>query len=388
MNSRLQQAIDLMEAFADRTGLSSGRPPHRYLWTDAFAVCNFLELARLTDETRYLDLALQLVDQVHRVLGRFAEEDSRQGWISGLDEDQGEHHPTAGGLRIGKPLPERGPHEPYDERREWDRDGQYFHYLTRWMHALDQVSRTTHDPRYHRWACELAITATRAFVYQPPDQPRPRMFWKMSIDLGRPLVASMGQHDSLDGFVTLRQLMASARLHPELADSVCELEESIAIYRRMLDPDHLATTDALGIGGLVADATRLYQILPDTIPDEDASLLQGMLEGALAGLPYCLGSGQFEADDEYRLGFRELGLAIGLHGAVDLWEWERARSRTHAELRDRIDRLARLAPVARRIERHWLDPVHRKARSWQEHRDINEVMLATALVPEGYLHLR
>ena len=36
------------------------------------------------------------------------------------------------------------------------------------------------------------------------------MYWKMSIDLSRPLVASMGQHDPLDGFVTCAELDATA----------------------------------------------------------------------------------------------------------------------------------------------------------------------------------
>src|SRR5215831_21005427 len=40
----IEKAILLMRSFADRTGLTSGRPKARYLWTDAFAVCNFLEL--------------------------------------------------------------------------------------------------------------------------------------------------------------------------------------------------------------------------------------------------------------------------------------------------------------------------------------------------------
>ena len=35
-----EQATGLMEAFAHRTGITSGEPPRRYLWTDAFAVCN------------------------------------------------------------------------------------------------------------------------------------------------------------------------------------------------------------------------------------------------------------------------------------------------------------------------------------------------------------
>ncbi|MBI5445580.1 MAG: hypothetical protein HY900_30740, partial [Deltaproteobacteria bacterium] len=39
----------LMTEFAERTGLTgSGGSPVRYLWTDAFAVCNFLELHRRT----------------------------------------------------------------------------------------------------------------------------------------------------------------------------------------------------------------------------------------------------------------------------------------------------------------------------------------------------
>ncbi len=43
-------------------------------------------------------------------------DDSRRGWISGLGEAEGERHPTLGGLRIGKELPERRAGEPFDER--------------------------------------------------------------------------------------------------------------------------------------------------------------------------------------------------------------------------------------------------------------------------------
>ena len=205
-SSELVPAKALMAAFAERTGLVSTRPPQRYLWTDSFAVCNYLALAGRTGEDAFVDLAVRLVDQVHQVLGRFREDDGRQGWISGLDEHEGELHPTRGGLRIGKKLPERGPDDPFDERLEWERDGQYFHYLTRWMHALDQVARATGDLRYHRWACELASTAHRAFVYGAPLSGSGRTVWKMSTDLSRPLVTSMGQHDPLDGFVTCAQL--------------------------------------------------------------------------------------------------------------------------------------------------------------------------------------
>jgi hypothetical protein len=70
MRARGKQAIDLLLRFAERTGLASTRSPQRYLWTDAFAVCTLQGLGRVTGEPRYGELALQLVDQVHHVLGR------------------------------------------------------------------------------------------------------------------------------------------------------------------------------------------------------------------------------------------------------------------------------------------------------------------------------
>lgn len=34
---------------------------------------------------------------------------------------------------------------------EWDREGQYYHYLTKWMHHLNTVSRGTKDQTNKRW---------------------------------------------------------------------------------------------------------------------------------------------------------------------------------------------------------------------------------------------
>ncbi len=213
-DSRIREAIELMTGFAERTGQSSERPQQRYLWTDAFAVCNFIGLSRTTGEKRYIELALHLVDRVHHTLGRYRSDDSRTGWISRLSERQGEDHPTRGGLRIGKRLLERSPDQAFDERLEWDRDGQYFHYLTKWMYALDQVTRSTGNPQFNIWARELAETAHHAFTYIPPAGGPRRMYWKMSTDLKRPLVSSMGQHDPLDGFITYVQLSATAARLP------------------------------------------------------------------------------------------------------------------------------------------------------------------------------
>jgi hypothetical protein len=162
----LELAKDLMDRFADSTGLTGKSAPRRYLWTDAFAVCNFLGLSRETGYDRFLQLAVRLVEQVHRVLGRHRPDDRRSGWLSGLSEEEGKRHPTGGGLRIGKKLNERAADEPPNSRLEWDQDGQYFHYLTKWMHALSRMSRETGDTRYLAWAAELAAVAHRSFKYQ------------------------------------------------------------------------------------------------------------------------------------------------------------------------------------------------------------------------------
>ena len=44
----------------------------------------------------FKDLALQLVAQVHHLLGRHRPDDARTGWISGLGEEEGSKHPTIG----------------------------------------------------------------------------------------------------------------------------------------------------------------------------------------------------------------------------------------------------------------------------------------------------
>lgn len=350
----------------------------------AFAVCNFLGLARVTGDDHYEQLALRLVDGVHHELGRHRSDDRRHGWISGLSDEEGEAHPTAGGLRIGKPLPERGATEALDPDLEWDRDGQYFHYLTKWMYALDQVARFTRDPKYSRWARELARTAHRAFVYGPPAEgpmdswrARPRrMFWKLSIDLSRPLVPSMGQHDPLDGFVTSVQLdVTASSIDPS---SSPRLEAETADFARMLDPVDLATSDPLGLGGLLVDACRLVQL------DGAEDLVDALIAAAVRGLEHCRWRMDLRAPAEHRLAFRELGLAIGLAGVPLL---QQSAHRLVPPARARLAQLAGGLTLREAIESFWRRPEHRRTATWSEHADIDDVMLATSLVPDGFLLL-
>jgi len=364
-------ASDLMLRFAERTGLASEKPQRRYLWTDAFAVTNFLGLARATKEQRYADLALRLVDAVHRTLGRYRDDDSRKGWISGLGEKEGELHPTRGGLRIGKALPERKPEEPFDERLEWDRDGQYFHYLTKWMHALDQMARFTKRNVFNEWARELAARADAAFT-RADD--RSRMYWKMSIDLSRPLVASMGQHDPLDGYVTCIELRATAASFGPKALGP-DVTPAARRYASMLAASSLETSDPLGLGGLMMDAYRVEQLIDQgALRDDD--LLDRLLGAALSGLEEYARQGELGEPATERLAFRELGLSIGLH----------AVGRMHRR-EQRLRAFSRYVDLQRQIESFWAASEHQRVETWTEHRDINEVMLATSMAPEGFLDL-
>ena len=386
--ARIENAAALMTSFAERTGLSSEGPGQRYLWTDAFAVCNFLGLARATGEARYTDLALTLIHRVHHALGQRRPDDAQRGWLSGLLARQAEAHPTRGGLRIGKKLPERSPGEPFDDQLEWDRDGQYFHYLTKWMHALDQASRSTGRPELNLWARELAETAHRAFVYTAEGGTRRRMYWKMSIDLARPLVRSMGQHDPLDGYLTCAELRATASRLPG-EPSGPSLEDEARRFAAMVDKDDLATADPLGLGGLLVDADRVDQLARQGA-FSDSELRNALLKSALAGLKQYVEGGDLQRPVEHRLAFRELGLAIGLHAAASMREAaeeDRSRSRGSLEARALLEKLGRYDSLRSQIVAFWLEPDHRSGRFWTEHRDINEVMLATALAPEGFLVL-
>lgn len=390
-NSPLITAQELMAEFAKTTGLTpgGGREIRRYLWTDAFAVCNFLELYRQTGDDSFKSLALLLVDQVHNTLGRHRADDVRSGWISGLSEDEGKLHPTSGGLRIGKKLNERSETDPFDEELEWDRDGQYYHYLTKWMHALHCVSLVIADPSYNNWARELAKSVHSKFTFTHPVDGGKYLYWKMSIDLSRPLVPVMGQHDPLDGLITYCQLQGSARVEPAVPKQLTlnqEIEELAAICQGK----SWATDDPLGIGGLLCGAYHLAQMI-DRGKSKQSELLTTMLLSSVEGLDGYATGNSLMLPAEYRLAFRELGLSIGIHAAARLksllLESKSALFTNALTLMSYVESILRYQAVAKKIENFWLDDSNRTTRNWSEHRDINMVMLATSLVPDGFLFL-
>ena len=369
-----------MSGFARRTGLypASQKERRRYLWTDAFAVCNFIELFERTGNEFYRQCATDLIDQVHHVLGRYRADDHRDGWISGLDEEAGKRHPTMGGLRIGKPLRERNAGEFVDERLEWDRDGQYFHYLTKWMHALCRVAVITGHRAHAKEALELAKVAFQGFARKSTSGDVIGIYWKMSTDLSRPLTFAMGLHDALDGFVTFREVQrVILKTHAKTDGALTAAITSISHLCRSRD---WSTSDPLGIGGLLFDACRLTQ-LPQW--HDDDGLLEEIENAYDNGVRAFVASQLLIRPASQRLAFRELGLAIGLKAIPIILDPTKHAMKSDGRFPKRSH--FQYQSLADEIIRAWLPCTQSPDELWQAHEDINDVMLATALIPNTFL---
>ena len=202
----------------------------RYLWTDAFGVVNFLTLFKSTGDRRYLIFAADLITAVHESLGRTRDHTRR---LPGATDKS----PLGGGLRIGKK----------DENGQ-DGDGQYYHYLTLWMFALNRMAVATGQEWYNKQAIALARSIHDKFIYKRHSS-RPRMNWKMSIDLSRPLAICDRNLDSITGYLTLRLLKrTSDQMH--LGCKGNELDEELQDYLKMVDMQWGAyrSRDTLDIG--------------------------------------------------------------------------------------------------------------------------------------------
>jgi hypothetical protein len=120
-------------------------------------------------------------------------------------------------------------------------------------------------------------------------------------------------------------------------------------------------------------------------------MIENLLDAAITGLRYYARSGELHQPAQYRLAFRELGLAIGLH-AVErmqraLDDPVQRDNSTNPNVHRQVNALMQYADLRDEIERFWLYPEHQHNDTWTEHIDINEVMLATSLAPDGLLVL-
>jgi hypothetical protein len=260
----------------------------RYLWTDAFGVLNFLTLYKESSDEKYLTLAKQLVQNVHDILGRTRDGKSRLP--SATDEE-----PLKGGLRIGKEE-ESGP----------DGDGQYHHYLTLWMFALNRLSIAAEEPSYNDQAIQLA-KAIHAHFFVDRDSASPRMVWKIAMDMSEPLVPSEGNLDPLSGFVTFRQLQASSK-------DKDILKEEISDYQKVMDRKgkQRVSNDMLDLGMTLWTAHFLAS-KEKWAKDLQSRSTFGLLQLFEEGLHLSRPMGR-------RLAFREFGTCLGI-GCYDKDEY-------------------------------------------------------------------
>ncbi|MFA9562794.1 MAG: hypothetical protein ACERKU_10695 [Nitrospirota bacterium] len=123
----------------------------------------------------------------------------------------------------------------------------------------------------------------------------------------------------------------------------------------------------------------------------ESDRLVSLLRDAEFGLEVFTRPRPLQVSADYRLAFRELGLSIGLHAIVKMQriiELHPENFSNLQELNARLSGLARFLPLNELIENFWLQPINQQSHSWTGHRDINSVMLATSLAPDGYLVLQ
>jgi hypothetical protein len=121
-------------------------------------------------------------------------------------------------------------------------------------------------------------------------------------------------------------------------------------------------------------------ILPD--------LLKTVLDDSLMSLDFFARKSPLKLPTFYRLAFRELGLSIGLQAVVKLQglieQYPRVFKKKH-DVHSRIKSLMEYTHLGELINTFWLESKNRESGRWTEHSDINMVMLATSLSPDGYL---
>jgi hypothetical protein len=208
----------------------------------------------------------------------------------------------------------------------------------------------------------------------------------MSTDLSGPLVPAIGLHDALDGLITFREAQhALAKLSTNAA--VADLSSAIESLSALCQHRNWKTDDPLGLGGLLFDAGRLCQ-LPGNEQFDDLNLLQEILEACRNGLAGLLAGLYLNQPVSHRLAFRELGLAIGLKALPIISD---AMKRNNGPFESRtavqriVDQLSRYESLGDGIVSVWLSHAGSQDQIWKSHQDINNVMLATALIPDMFL---
>ena len=177
--------------------------------------------------------------------------------------------------------------------------------------------------------------------------PDGKLCWKMSVDLSRAQVAISGQHDAVDGAVTI------------LALGLKSDSEAFQSLKSALANVKLSTMDELGIGVLLMDAARSLNL-------QDESWHLRLFQAARHCVQMYLNiksKSTFSQVSEKRVAFRELGMAVG------------AGMCKQAGLE-----IPGAEKLAHSIMTFWADKKNRDNATYKEHLNINEVMRAAATI--------
>jgi hypothetical protein len=328
----------------------------RYLYTDAIAVVNFLTLYNEKrgepNATYYLDLAKRLVRVVHSTLGYTRDGSSR---LPGATDAE----PLKGGLRIGK-IDAEGP----------EGDGQYHHYLTLWMFALNRLSVASGQTVYNDQALSLAKAIHPNFIIDGTGS-EPKLIWKMSVDLKKTLNKLESGWDATQGYVVFKILQVTAESQHGIKNV---LDEEIKIYKKIIDRNNNGSSDSLDIGITMWTMSwckepwsvkvlnlcqeRICNFL--TIIDCSSLILLGQLY---------VQSKYFHRPVTIRSAFREFGACFGAKCSLVLAK--------DTERRDI------LKACSEHLLNYWEERVHDPGNVFFLLKPITMVMYAAALIPGG-----
>ena len=123
---------------------------------------------------------------------------------------------------------------------------------------------------------------------------------------------------------------------------------------------------------------------------ERIDLLPTLLSSSQVGLEAFLKRHPVDLPADSRLAFRELGLSIGFRAVERLQGLIAGKPNLFNEKHfpcSLFENLLHHVSLGREIEAFWLEHANRETDNWKEYRDINMVMLATSLAPNGYLKI-
>ncbi|CEM34200.1 unnamed protein product [Vitrella brassicaformis CCMP3155] len=339
-------------------GPTSQGSQRRYLWTDAFAVCNYVSLAHRAGQegdgqlrAMYLTMAARLIDTVHASLGTPRSEE--------YPMIPSEHNSPSGfkGLRIGKVDPNTDP--------GMRADGMYWHYVDKWLFALLRMYNESDDAKYLNAAVSIVKDIHESFVAKWRGKPV-GLYWKLGVDLKTIPGAehTAANDDALSAYIVYALIdhhyskAIPDHQHP-LKREIDELREILKDYPMPMR----VSPDPLGVGLKLWKSQWLTEKEDTRHPHQSAGDTIGQL--FLKGGRQIIERATDPIDEP--LPFRLYGLLMGMRVA-----W-----RSDEEKRPRFSRGLHLDSVLSHWEKKETGSVASSSRN--EHSCINRVMFVSAM---------